>query len=237
MGLVPSRPFLSHEELFRFRLSSGLSTKQLNSLYTRFCELDRFEDGYLTPSDLLRIPQLALNPMYRQVVDCFFDNPGQDARLGFDKFVEIFAIILRPESGPFGGAKPGRSEKLRFLTQMFDSSHSGCIKRLDFRRTMSYLFKQQGLEDEVAVELMMLEHQAFGSNTRDRISYEEFEQRLLAADIDLTSDKWSWKYYKDECKNEEEIEDIPLGSRDSIMKKLSTTISNYFLSIRDIFYQ
>ncbi|XP_020813912.1 uncharacterized protein LOC110188516 isoform X2 [Drosophila serrata] len=211
MGIVPSQPFLSREDLIRYRMSSGLSSYQLEHLYSRFCELDRFE-----------------------VVDIFFPNRERDARLEFDKFVEIFAIILNPQSGPFGRCKPGRAEKLRLLTQMFDCSQSECIKRIDFQIAMRYLLDHGGdaQEEEVEVELMLLEYQAFGNNTRNRISYEEFEERLLAADVDLTSNKWS---SKDEY--EHEVQDKPLVSQDSILKKLTTWISNYFLSVRDIFYQ
>lgn len=248
MGQIPSQPYLPSEELARLRLSSGLTTKQLDRLYTRFCLLDRYGVGYLTPTDLLRIPQLAANPVYRQIVDTFFPSWESDVRLGFDKFVEVFAVILIPHSGPFGRSKPGRPEKLRFLTQMFDFSQSGCIMRVDFQRTMRCLLnssenknkeQEPEKEPEMAAELKLLELQAFGDNTKDRVSYEEFEERLCVADIELSIAKWS--SMEDGYESVDEVDQAevnPLGSDEvSGLKKLKTSISNYFLSIVDIFYQ
>ncbi|KAI8033883.1 calcineurin B homologous protein 1 [Drosophila gunungcola] len=207
MGAVESRQ-LNPAELVDHQQATGLSAEQLYQLHTRFRSLDRHQRGYLTPTDLLRIPQLLLNPLHRQIVDGFFPSRGlAGARLEFDQFVETCAIILVPQF-PCGYhshsdsfiRRNGRVQKLRLLSQIFDTRRTGHITRDDFRhimrRLIDPLWNQPDQQDpkcpEVEVELQLLEQQAFGLNDCDQISYAEFEQRLCSADIDgrLSIAKW-----------------------------------------------
>ncbi|XP_017116076.1 calcineurin B homologous protein 1 [Drosophila elegans] len=205
MGAVESL-HLNPAELVDHQQATGLSAEQLDQLHTRFRSLDRHQRGYLTPTDLLRIPQLSLNPLHRQIVDGFFPSRGlAGARLEFDQFVETCAIILVPQfsCGTHSDSfirRNGRAQKLRLLSQIFDTRRTGHITRDVFRhimhRVIDPLWNQPDQQDrkcpEVEVELQLLEQQAFGLNDCDRISYAEFEQRLCSADIEgrLSIAKW-----------------------------------------------
>ncbi|XP_017054857.1 calcineurin B homologous protein 2 [Drosophila ficusphila] len=213
MGAVGSRQ-LNPVQLSDYQQATGLSAEQLEQLHTRFRSLDRHQRGYLTPTDLLRIPQLSLNPLHRQIVDGFFPSREPSARLGFDQFVEACATVLVPQFGRGElGRHDRRAKKLRLLSKIFDTRRSGCITREDFRQIMRSLldpiWNHQLAQDgecqleqeqeqakyrkpEVEVELQLLEQQAFGASNRNQISYEEFEQRLYSADVDgrLSIAKW-----------------------------------------------
>ncbi|XP_016948035.1 calcineurin B homologous protein 1 [Drosophila biarmipes] len=211
MGAVSSR-HLNPAQLGDHQRATGLSAEQLEQLHTRFRSLDRHQRGYLTPTDLLRIPQLSLNPLHRQIVDGFFPSRDPSARLYFAQFVETCAIFLVPQ---FGGSSSlgrcdGRAQKLRLLSKMFDTRRSGCITRDDFRQIMRSLLdpiwnppqEQAGegqeraivvdRKPEVEAELQLLERQAFVLSACNEISYGEFEQRLQSADVAgrLSIAKW-----------------------------------------------
>ncbi|XP_016980085.1 calcineurin B homologous protein 1 [Drosophila rhopaloa] len=210
MGALGSRQ-LNPAQLGDHQQATGLSSDQLEQLHTRFRSLDRHQRGYLTPTDLLRIPQLSLNPLHRQIVDGFFPSREAGARLGFTQFVETCATFLVPQFGRGSlGRRDGRAQKLRLLSKMFDTRRSGRITRDDFRQIMRSLLdpvcnQQQDQEregepperaedhkPEVEAELQLLEQQAFGLYGCDQISYGEFEQRLCSANVDgrLSIAKW-----------------------------------------------
>ncbi|XP_033170500.1 calcineurin B homologous protein 1 [Drosophila mauritiana] len=206
MGSVGSRQ-LNPVQLCDHQQATGLSAEQLEQLHTRFSSLDRHQRGYLTPTDLLRIPQLSLNPLHRQIIDGFFPSRDPSARIGFKQFVDTCSTILVPQFGRGSvRRRDGRVQKLHLLSKMFDTRRSGCITRSDFRQIMRCIVnlawsqqqdqeRQEGLSEnrlpEVEAELQLLEHQAFGLCC-DHISYGEFEKRLLSADVDrrLSIAKW-----------------------------------------------
>ncbi|EDW66124.1 calcineurin B homologous protein 2 [Drosophila virilis] len=219
MGLTASHQ-LNASELSAYQAATGLSTEQLEQLHTRFQALDRRQRGYLTPTELLRIPQLAQNPLHRQIIDGFFaviKETDSDAnkdkaaaadtdadatsadRIYFGQFVRTCATFMVPQFGQLTHTRAdGRAQKLRLLSQMFDTQRSGRIERADFRRTMKCLLDSVPPSDGVAnlhpqgseTELQQLEDLAFGAS--DSISYEQFEQRLATADVEggLAVRKW-----------------------------------------------
>ncbi|XP_044252031.1 calcineurin B homologous protein 1 [Drosophila takahashii] len=205
MGAVGSRQ-LKPAQMGDHQKATGLSAEQLEQLHTRFRSLDRHQRGYLTPTDLLRIPQLSLNPLHRQIVDGFFPSREASARLDFDQFVETCATFLVPQFGRgSNGRRDGRAQKLRLLSKMFDTRRSGCITRDDFRQIMRSLLNpiwnsqqdqeqlaEQERKPEVEAELLLLEQQAFIFAACQQISYAEFEQRLHSADVNgrLSIAKW-----------------------------------------------
>ncbi|EDV95321.1 calcineurin B homologous protein 1 [Drosophila grimshawi] len=203
MGQIVSRK-LSETELSAHKAATGLSTKQLEQLHARFLALDRCQSGYLSPTDLLRIPQLAQNPMHRQIIDGFFTDPSND-RIDFAQFVRTCATFLVPPSGNLRAN--GRAQKLRLISKMFDTQRTGhSIERSDFRRVMKYMLDSVPPTDGIAIchphpesnemELLQLEELAFGDGIaivdNQSISYEQFELRLDTAVVEskLAISKW-----------------------------------------------
>ncbi|KAH8330200.1 hypothetical protein KR074_011980 [Drosophila pseudoananassae] len=139
MGSMASRQ-LTPAQMQRYQETTGLSVEQLEQLNTRFRALDRHQNGYLTPTDLLRIPQLVQNPLHRQVVDCFFPTRNPSAQLSFAQFVETCATLMVPQYGGSGATRCNtRGQKLRLLSKMFDTRRIGRISRDDFRFIMRCL--------------------------------------------------------------------------------------------------
>ncbi|XP_022219218.2 calcineurin B homologous protein 1 [Drosophila obscura] len=196
MGLTGSRA-LSPDQMAKHQRATGLSCAQLAQLYSRFRTLDRQSRGYLTPTDMLRIPQLVQHPLKRQIVDSFFPRRCGTATLSFGQFVGACATVLVPQfiytkslecCGP---APSGRADKMRLLCQMIDTQDLGYILMKDFRKFMGHLIEQRGGN---LAELPLLEMQAFGLSPSPpaQLQYKEFECRLSAVDLEdrLSIRKW-----------------------------------------------
>ncbi|BFG00262.1 calcineurin B homologous protein 1 [Drosophila madeirensis] len=199
MGLNCSRS-LSPKQMEEHQRETGLSCAQLEQLYRRFQSLDRQRRGYLTPTDMLRIPQLAQHPLKRQIVDTFFPRRCGTATLSFDQFVCACATVLEPQfiftktMEYHGPPDNERADKMRLLCKMIDTQNLGYILIEDFRKFMG-----TQLDQNVGhrAELPLLEKQAFGLNhsALGQIKYNEFECRLSAADLEgrLSIRKWLGK--------------------------------------------
>lgn len=225
MGLRVSHQ-LSDAELKAYQEATGLSLEQLNQLHQRFRSLDRRQCGYLTPTELLRIPQLAQNPLHRQIVDGFFANATHTDRLQFGEFVRTCATFMVPQ---FTEIPPqqrwdGRHHKLRLISHMFDIQRRGHIERSDFRRAMISMLTTKemapitsattattakptvSIDKEMEEQLQLLEEKAFAG--QQSLTYAMFEQRFKEIDVDsrLAISKWMYHDEKKEGEREEQGE-------------------------------
>ena len=99
MGLITSQfdddDLLRPEELEELELMSGFTKDEVIKLYRRFRTLDRTGDGTISEEELLRVPELAMNPMVERIVGYFGFGPqamrlsGKSAtRINFTDFVK-----------------------------------------------------------------------------------------------------------------------------------------------------
>ena len=56
-----------------------VSASQIERLYSRFTTLDKFGNGALSREDLLRIPELAINPLGDRIVHAFFRDAEDES--------------------------------------------------------------------------------------------------------------------------------------------------------------
>lgn len=214
MGIRVSHQ-LSDAELKAFQEATGLSLEQLNQLHQRFCALDRRQRGYLTPTELLRIPQLAQNPLHRQIVDGFFANASHSDRIQFGEFVRICATFLVPQFAEMAPQQrwDGRRQKLRLLSHMFDIQRCGHIERSDFRRAMLSMLTtkvtaaatattttmraqpSESIDKELEEQLQLLEEQAFAG--QQSLTYALFEQRFKDIDVESRLAISKWMYHEE----------------------------------------
>lgn len=225
MGLRVSHQ-LSDAELKAYQEATGLSLEQLNQLHQRFQALDRCQCGYLTPTELLRIPQLAQNPLHRQIVDGFFANATHTDRLQFGEFVRTCATFMVPQFAviPPQERWDGRHHKLRLISQMFDIQRRGHVERSDFRRAMLSMLTTKAtapirsatttttvqpivsIDKELEEQLQLLEEKAFAG--QQSLTYAMFEQRFKEIDVEsrLAISKWMFDEERKEGEREEQKE-------------------------------
>merc|ERR1712032_1705396 len=81
------------------------------------------KNGYLQRQDLLRIPELAINPLGDRIIHAFFfDN--EDDKLEFKDFVNVLSFF-RPVSRK--SLKNMKKDKLMFSFRMYDLDNDGSI--------------------------------------------------------------------------------------------------------------
>ncbi|UJR16378.1 hypothetical protein I4U23_003281 [Adineta vaga] len=98
MGATPSLPeSVNVEEITN---NTGLSKKQISSLWTRFFELDRDGrgdtkgyKGYIDGDDLGRVPKFDENPIAPRLIKVILDDFGSDGKLTFPQFVYFMSTF------------------------------------------------------------------------------------------------------------------------------------------------
>ncbi|KAF4531617.1 hypothetical protein B566_EDAN013770 [Ephemera danica] len=68
----------------------SVTPNQIERLYSRFTSLDRGNCGTLSREDLLRIPELAINPLGDRIVHAFFQEGNGDS-INFLQFMQVLA--------------------------------------------------------------------------------------------------------------------------------------------------
>jgi len=104
MGTTPSIPeSINVEEITN---NTGLSKKQISSLWTRFYELDCDGRGetkgyknYLDADDLGRVPKFDENPIAPRLIKVILDDFGSDGKLTFPQFVYFMNTFGKSERG------------------------------------------------------------------------------------------------------------------------------------------
>jgi hypothetical protein len=121
MGSAPSIPdSINIEEITN---NTGLSKKQISSLWTRFYELDLDGRGdtkgyksYIDADDLGRVPKFDENPMAPRLIKVILDDFGSDGKLTFPQFVTFMNTFGQSERGGHHHHHSKRHSSIQTLT-------------------------------------------------------------------------------------------------------------------------
>jgi calcineurin B homologous protein 1 len=80
----------SQNDLLNIGSIFSVTPNQIERLYSRFTSLDRGNSGTLSREDLLRIPELAINPLGDRIVHAFFQEGTGDS-INFLQFMQVLA--------------------------------------------------------------------------------------------------------------------------------------------------
>ena len=101
---------------------SLVTPSQIEKMWARFKNLDKNDKGYLERGDMLRIPELAINPLGDRIVHAFFtDTVNKDAtsgtsddhKLGFPEFVRVMAHFQPTNKDATKNRMNSKHEKLK----------------------------------------------------------------------------------------------------------------------------
>lgn len=158
---------LRPEEFEELEERTGFSREEIRKLYRRFKTLDRSGTGTLGKDDLLRVPEVAMNPLVDRVVGYFGFGPHGDklsqakSRVNFPDFVATLSRFTRESIS--------REEKLKNAFPAFDLNADDKLTRDEFISLLQELVgKSMDLEDiEELVGYALEDHP-------DGLSFEEF---------------------------------------------------------------
>jgi len=118
---------LQKDEIQLISKETGFSASQIKRLYNRFTSLDKDTTGYLTKQDLLRIPELHVNPLCDRIIEVLIDDYGQEDKLNFRQFAKVFSTFRRGKSDQSGANSV--PNKLKFLYSIYDRDHDDLINK------------------------------------------------------------------------------------------------------------
>lgn len=187
MGLVTSQidddDFLRPEEYEELETMSGFTRDEIRKLYRRYKTLDRAGNGHLGEDDLLRVPEVAMNPMVDRVLGYFgfglHANQLADTehtRINFADFVRALSL--------FNQAKL-KEEKLEHVFRAFDLDGNGVISRDELCGLLRSLVGRDMKEEDVGalVEQALTEADHDGD---EGLNFKEFCDVLKNTDVDKT---------------------------------------------------
>ena len=183
MGNSRSSLQLQPEDITAIQTETGFNQNQIERLYSRwgwywtlgifhfwffllrFSSLDKQDKGFLSRSDFLRIPELAINPLGDRIVHAFFyeSKNGDDDKVDFKDFVRVLAHFRPIKKSAEKNKLNTRMEKLHFAFRMYDLDGDDKISK----------------EELLAVLTMMV-----GANISTEQLISIAERTIMEADLD-----------------------------------------------------
>lgn len=141
----------------------AVTPNQIERLYSRFTALDRGDCGTLSRDDLLRIPEIAINPLGERIVNSFFQGDVSD-RVNFRQFLTVLAHF-RPIKKNKDNKNNSREQKLRckypfslLLYCMSVISNILCWESLKFANYILHSFLKITFWLHVDSKIIIIEH-------------------------------------------------------------------------------
>ncbi len=185
MGASRSHELKDKEQVKELCDETGFSEKQIQRFFDRFVMLDKGKKGYLSSYDLLRLPELGVNPLGERIVMAMYKeetapmvrdrqtghlSPSrrinlEDVKIPFRSFVRCFARFRHMSSSGGDSSHPSAPSpayntvegKLRFLFRMFDIMDDGHISIAEIFALLKVLSPKVNDEDLIrfSQEIMM----------------------------------------------------------------------------------
>ena len=179
---------LTFKEILAIEDETGFSTKQLQTLWSRFVNLDKTQKGHLTRDDFLFIPELAVDPLGDRVVHAFFQKAEADPtkcgnQVDFRDFVRVLSHF-RPTKKDDPKKLNSKKDKVQFAFRMYDLDGDGRVNLEELVGVLTMRFEDHFNAEElklIAEGTMLVADQ----DKDDRLSFEEFNQALSKMNVDL----------------------------------------------------
>eukprot|EP00727_Mastigamoeba_balamuthi_P008898 m51a1_g4630 hypothetical protein (182) ;mRNA; r:325070-325921 len=155
-----------------------LSNKDIKRLFKRFQKLDRESRGSVARTDLMKVPDFAMNPLRERVAELFSSSDGL---INFKQFCHALA--------PFHRDAPVE-DKIKLLFRLYDVDGDGKVSRED---VLAVLKQATGTEDKLNERLA-----ADVLRGAESLTYEEFRATFPVDSDEEVRSKMSIKFPKSE---------------------------------------
>ena len=184
---------------------TGFTQNQTKRLYGRFTSMDKDAKGYLTRSDMTRIPELHVNPLRDRIIEVLIEDYGSGDRLNFRQFAKVISTFRRGKNHQYQSNSStcngdlstnetnSKENKLKFLFRIYDRDKDDRINKSELLAILHMLVganlpeeQMNALAERTIAEL--LSENELGQNA---ITFKKFCDTLNKIDID---DKMSMKF-------------------------------------------
>lgn len=183
-----SSMLLQKDEIQLIANETGFSPSQIKRLYNRFTSLDKDNTGYLSKQDLLRIPELHVNPLCDRIIEVLIDDYGQEDKLNFRQFAKVFSTFRRGKNDQ--NDSNCKENKLKFLYSIYDRDNDDKINKDELLSILRMLVGSNIPEEQIIAiaERTITELDVNGDLS---ITFQEFCETLTKIDVE---DKMSMKF-------------------------------------------
>lgn len=179
---------LSDEEISELQEQTGFTRSQIIRLHNRYLSLAKSDEGQkVTREDLLRIPEIHINPLGDRIVDAFF--PAHDERsmltasINFRQFVETLARFRPVKANTVENDINSREAKLDFAFRMYDVNGDHFITRDELLSLLSMMVGSNITPEQLAsiADRTILEAD---KDEDGKISFDEFKKIMAKVDVE-----------------------------------------------------
>jgi len=174
MGSHCSTIQLEDSDIEEIRQETGFSASQIKRLYSRFSNLDKRNNAYLSREDFLRIPELAINPLGERIVTSFFvptSETGQEQGINFKDFVKALARFRRHEGNKHHPLNKTEN-KLEYAFKMYDIDNTNKISK----DNICYILSLMVGANKSSEQLVAIAARTMLEADEDKDGYIDFEE-------------------------------------------------------------
>ena len=166
MGISTS--VLTQEDIQKLKKEIDLKTKDIKKIHKKFGALDKDEKGYVTITDLVKIPEIEQNPLRYHIAQYMSNNSEKEA-ISFEAFIKIIDMFKNNKT----------EEQYKLMFALFDFDKDGKISSEDMLINFKLLLGNS-LNEEQIVEIVNKTISEY-SDDQQYINYDEFVKILNEA--------------------------------------------------------
>ena len=166
MGISTS--VLTQEDIKNLKKEIDLKTKDIKKIHKKFGALDKDEKGYVTITDLVKIPEIEQNPLRYHIAQYMSNNAEKEA-ISFEAFIKIIDVFKNNKT----------EEQYKLMFNLFDFDKDGKISSEDMLINFKLLLGNS-LNEEQIIEIVNKTISEY-SDDQQYINYEEFVKILNEA--------------------------------------------------------
>ena len=168
MGVAASSTDLQTADINELERDSGFRPGEVKKLYDRFRKLDRTGRGFIRREDLLKIPELAMNPLVHRIIALFrpTDSVGKDGvwQINFKEFLKALSVFSE---------KGSIEAKASFAFRIYDVDGDGFVGHSDMVEVMKAMVGEN-VTDEKLLEIVSNTIEAWDVDNDGKLNFEEF---------------------------------------------------------------
>ena len=146
---------LQPEEVIELQQTCHFTQPEIRRLYKRFRKLDTSKSGGVTRKDLLKIPELSMNPLAQRITSLFQSEDQVDGSfINFRDFLRMLSVFSE---------RAERIEKERMAFRVYDINRDGFISENDLYEVLKTMI---------------------GENVSDKALWEVVRETISNADLD-----------------------------------------------------
>ena len=189
---------LQAEEIMELQSQYYFTQTEIRRLYKRFRKLDTTKTGGITRSEVLKIPELSMNPLAQRIISLFHPPSSQDLLNGTRHDIINFRDFLKMLSIFSSKCPVIEKEKLAF--NVYDIDNDGFISENELFEVLKTMVGDN-VKDADLKEIVKRTIQEADTTGNGKLDFTEF-QNVLREDGEDTISKMTIMFTEEDLRHE-----------------------------------